>query len=413
MQLVTGFFYAGAHHFISYDTPVSTIVKLASKLSSPAGASEAASELFASATQAAQSNGELPAWLKRLAYRAVGAEGLAEAVRDSPIYTDRRAAENRWGQNTTEQERQQYSHAIHYETVPCLDTSGQVFAIWLNVVYLAPLIFLFVRFFIKSYIKKANQDAKAKTGRGSFNTARRWSESAQEAARRTSELVEHLGVNVEEAVDDATEEIEETVKATNKQAKKAVAAVKESDVGSKIGEKAEQASNAVKNSDPIGSVKDSKAAEKVQEAVEAVKTSEMSASAKKKAKRGKDRAKEAKLEESFTKIKDEAKNTLAQATGARDAGEVVEDQEKAKTTKKSNGDAKADGSPLEGSFVQVKGGADKVNGEAKPDEDAPSSTNQGEPLSYAEAIKEDLAEDDHGEQPKPVENPVDVPRASD
>lgn len=37
------------------------------------------------------------------------------------------------------------------EGVACIDTSGQAFAIWLSVLYLTPLIVLFVRFFINSY----------------------------------------------------------------------------------------------------------------------------------------------------------------------------------------------------------------------------------------------------------------------
>jgi GNS1/SUR4 family len=41
-----------------------------------------------------------------------------------------------------------------YQQVKCINTSGQTFAIWLNVVYLTPLTFLFVRFFIKSYLRR-------------------------------------------------------------------------------------------------------------------------------------------------------------------------------------------------------------------------------------------------------------------
>jgi len=41
-----------------------------------------------------------------------------------------------------------------YQQVTCINTSGQTFAIWLNVVYLTPLTFLFVRFFIKSYLRR-------------------------------------------------------------------------------------------------------------------------------------------------------------------------------------------------------------------------------------------------------------------
>jgi hypothetical protein len=43
------------------------------------------------------------------------------------------------------------------ETVPCIDTSGQMFAIWLNVLYLLPLTVLFIRFFIRSYITRTRR----------------------------------------------------------------------------------------------------------------------------------------------------------------------------------------------------------------------------------------------------------------
>jgi hypothetical protein len=37
--------------------------------------------------------------------------------------------------------------------IPCVDTSGETFAIWLNVLYLVPLMYLFIRFFVKSYMR--------------------------------------------------------------------------------------------------------------------------------------------------------------------------------------------------------------------------------------------------------------------
>lgn len=39
---------------------------------------------------------------------------------------------------------------------PCITTRGETFAIWLNVFYLAPLTYLFVSFFISSYVKRSN-----------------------------------------------------------------------------------------------------------------------------------------------------------------------------------------------------------------------------------------------------------------
>lgn len=36
----------------------------------------------------------------------------------------------------------------------CMDTTGQAFAIWLNVMYLLPLTYLFMRFFVRSYLSR-------------------------------------------------------------------------------------------------------------------------------------------------------------------------------------------------------------------------------------------------------------------
>lgn len=45
---------------------------------------------------------------------------------------------------------------VPYVSQPCIVSSGETFAIWLNVVYLAPLTYLFVSFFIASYVKRSN-----------------------------------------------------------------------------------------------------------------------------------------------------------------------------------------------------------------------------------------------------------------
>ncbi|KUJ08842.1 uncharacterized protein LY89DRAFT_741678 [Mollisia scopiformis] len=44
-------------------------------------------------------------------------------------------------------------HHTAYQTVSCINTSGETFAIWFNVLYLTPLTMLFVRFFVKSYFR--------------------------------------------------------------------------------------------------------------------------------------------------------------------------------------------------------------------------------------------------------------------
>ncbi|TQS34387.1 hypothetical protein Golomagni_05232 [Golovinomyces magnicellulatus] len=64
----------------------------------------------------------------------------------------------------TETPQPKYIKNVSYNTVKnyvaCLDTSGQKFAIWLNILYLIPLIGLFLNFFSKSY-KSKNTKARS------------------------------------------------------------------------------------------------------------------------------------------------------------------------------------------------------------------------------------------------------------
>lgn len=55
-------------------------------------------------------------------------------------------------------------HVTTYTVQPCIMTSAETFAIWLNVLYLAPLTYLFVSFFIASYVKRSNAAHKAQRG---------------------------------------------------------------------------------------------------------------------------------------------------------------------------------------------------------------------------------------------------------
>lgn len=100
--------------------------------------SDAAATLnHTSAGQAAQNA------VKSIIYRAAGAEGLAEAVGKASDAT-----------NVVHQT------ITGYKTVNCLDTQGQTFATWLNVFYLGPLMYLFMRFFYRSYIRRTQPKNK-------------------------------------------------------------------------------------------------------------------------------------------------------------------------------------------------------------------------------------------------------------
>lgn len=81
---------------------------------------------------------------------------------------------------------------IAYKQVPCISNNGATFAVWLNVLYLAPLTYLFVSFFIESYMRRSNAD---KTKKDNVVMAEK---AGWEAAKSVNREV--YGENKEEAV---------------------------------------------------------------------------------------------------------------------------------------------------------------------------------------------------------------------
>ncbi|KAJ6160349.1 hypothetical protein N7470_003745 [Penicillium chermesinum] len=133
-QFIFGTNMAAAYLFVEYTVPYPVGSPALRHLSHAIPAANPASAPSADA-------GVVP-WLKKLAFRAAGADGIAGnvggAVPSPPTgYTQ--------------------------EMVPCVDTTGQAFAIWLNVSYLLPLTYLFVRFFVRSYLKRKDPGVKQST----------------------------------------------------------------------------------------------------------------------------------------------------------------------------------------------------------------------------------------------------------
>ncbi|KAK3082218.1 hypothetical protein LTS18_010635 [Coniosporium uncinatum] len=194
-QFLIGFTFAAGHLFVTYSVPVSTPYEFTSKVQSIVSAvSSAASEAIPAATSI--SAGTLAAWAKKLAYRAAGEEGLAENVRDSHgnVFGPGSVAEVGPEAKSIWQELRETRYREEYQTVPCIDTTGQSFAIWLNLIYLAPLTGLFVRFFIRSYTRST----RSKSGGGEKQKRRTLSESAQEAASDTGKEFEDYGKAAED-----------------------------------------------------------------------------------------------------------------------------------------------------------------------------------------------------------------------
>jgi hypothetical protein len=121
-QFVFGTNMAAAYLFVHYTIPY------------PAGSAalQHLSKAAPAVATAVAEAGSIP-WLKKLALRAAGAEGIAENVGGAVTAP---------------------ATGFTQEMVTCVDTSGQAFAILLNVSYLLPLTWLFARFFVRSYLNR-------------------------------------------------------------------------------------------------------------------------------------------------------------------------------------------------------------------------------------------------------------------
>ncbi|KAF2083949.1 hypothetical protein K490DRAFT_76184 [Saccharata proteae CBS 121410] len=187
MQFLVGATFAAAHLCISYTVPVSTPYTLYHTVTSVVSAvASAASSEVASAVATAG----MGAHVKKFLFRAAGQEALAENVRDDAGHVFGQEAqhitetisETRWRDE--------------YQRVPCIDTTGQSFAIWLNVIYLMPLTALFVRFFVRSYITRTAGTNRSRAQTPHRHTAA--SKAAIDASKGVDREVESLGKAMED-----------------------------------------------------------------------------------------------------------------------------------------------------------------------------------------------------------------------
>lgn len=144
-QFIIGASYAMIHSFISYDVPVTTTILTSS---APAGAGSATPEAIGSDA----SHSAFFDSLKQLVL------GVASKVTTSAITHKASSGANAEAQHPTTTEETIYTNKL----IPCITTTGQTFAIWLNVLYLAPLTYLFVKFFITSYLKRSGAESSRK-----------------------------------------------------------------------------------------------------------------------------------------------------------------------------------------------------------------------------------------------------------
>ncbi|KAL4781423.1 GNS1/SUR4 family-domain-containing protein [Aspergillus varians] len=132
------------------------------------------------------------AWVKQFAFRAAGAEGVAENVGH--------AGDSLGASREVVQPGRM---------VTCMDTSGQGFAILLNVAYLLPLTYLFARFFVRSYLYRKEPGVQAthihaaeKAGLDALKGVSREIQKAAEMSGETSETGES-NESAESAEDEA------------------------------------------------------------------------------------------------------------------------------------------------------------------------------------------------------------------
>ncbi|KAJ0118325.1 gns1 sur4 family protein [Diaporthe amygdali] len=147
-QFLVGASYAMIHSFVSYSIPMATTVV-------QGAAAPAASSVDADTEPASG-----PAFLDSLKQIVLGvASKVTTSVAEQAASAEANAEPE---QSTTTQET-----VYTQEVVPCINTTGQTFAIWLNVLYLAPLTYLFVKFFITSYLRRSSAGSAQGKGKGS------------------------------------------------------------------------------------------------------------------------------------------------------------------------------------------------------------------------------------------------------
>lgn len=131
-QIAVGGTYALAHLFVSYSVPVSIPRKVIPSVASAVSAASSVASSAATSIATAASSAGIGNIIRKVALRAAGEEGLAENV---PLADHPKILKNPLKGATLEQ----IVWDTENEMVPCIDTSGQAFAILLNLLYFLPL----------------------------------------------------------------------------------------------------------------------------------------------------------------------------------------------------------------------------------------------------------------------------------
>ncbi|KAL9130405.1 MAG: hypothetical protein Q9217_001413 [Psora testacea] len=180
-QIVFGGSYALAHLFVAYDVPHYASYRVLNNLST---AIPSAASSLSSAVASATASANIGSWLKKAALRAAGEEGLAENVRNHQGETfgiDAIHAAD------VQKAQEEISYHLEMTRTHCLDTPGEVFAILLNALYLAPLAYMFITFFARYFQARADGDPKPSVPENAMKSA---NDGAKEVERKIAEAME-------------------------------------------------------------------------------------------------------------------------------------------------------------------------------------------------------------------------------
>ena len=187
-QIVFGASYAFAHLFVAYDIPIEEAYSYVHSLSTalPSTFSEVTSTLTSAISSATTAAG-LGSWLKKAALRAAGEEGLAENVRN---YQGETFGIDAIHAAEVEKAQEEIRYRLSSQRVHCLDNSGQVLAILMNLVYLAPLLYLFITFFYDNYTARAHSEPPKPTKEENITQSSQ--DAVKDIEREIREAVEGL-----------------------------------------------------------------------------------------------------------------------------------------------------------------------------------------------------------------------------
>lgn len=192
-QFLVGASYAMAHSFVSYIIPVTTVI---TESVTEAAAAAASSSVAAAADAEAPVAEGLADTLKALFFGAAAKVSEAAAAVSQPPAPPAEPLLVTRTETTYVEQR-------------CITTDGSTFAIWLNVLYLAPLTYLFVKFFIESYLRRGRADAVRAKGKINGSAAQRRMSNVEraekagwDAAKEVNREVYGDGNGSEEAIED-------------------------------------------------------------------------------------------------------------------------------------------------------------------------------------------------------------------